>query len=207
MVGEGFSTAAAAAGAVPGKAPEPDAAAIPRVASAARRDFIERSLRQTLAGLPPGWIVLLDGSLPDPLGGPPTRVEQVLAHPDRGIAVLDLLPGPVAEDAAARVRALMKTQGWRASHGGLPQVMHLCLPLRALPDLAATLETGFAAAGPTALRRRDWLADLPQLLAAYPLRLVEPGATPRPPPLMRARAPGARTAFLGLAWFWGAVVG
>ncbi|MCB4822966.1 hypothetical protein [Roseicella aerolata] len=178
-------------------------------AGSSRRDYVERTLREVLAAMPSGWGVLRDAALPGWDGGPPARIGTLLVHPEVGIAVLDLLPGPTVEDAAARLRRLLEKYGWGTAFGGLPPVVHLCMPLRALPELEAYLGQAFSQAPPPILLGGNWVAALPPLLGAT--MLIPPAA---PAPAIAARAarpvpadtvdhpphpPGLRA----LGWFWG----
>ncbi len=178
-------------------------------AGSSRRDYVERTLREVLAAMPLGWGVLRDAALPGWDGAPPARIGTLLVHPEVGIAVLDLLPGPTVEDAAARLCRLLEKYGWGTAFGGLPPVVHLCMPLRALPDLEAYLDQAFSQAPPPVLLGGNWVAALPPLLGAT--MLIPPAA---PAPAIAARAarpvpadtvdhpphpPGLRA----LGWFWG----
>lgn len=174
------------------------------------RDYVERALREALAAMPPGWSVLQDAELPGRDGEPPTRIGYVLVHPRIGIAVLDLLPGPTSDTAVARLHRMMEESGWRAEFGGLPPLIHLCVPLRALPGLEASLHGAFAARPPAALRDGGWVTALRGLLGArllLPAGGIAMGAG-GPASVQPTRTEPLRPRFSGLralAWFWSGV--
>ncbi|MDO9709260.1 hypothetical protein [Paracraurococcus lichenis] len=180
------------------------------------RNFGRSSLDQVLAAVPPGWSLFRDAVLPGHDGGPPARLGHVLAHPEIGIAVLELLPGPTSDDPVGRLHRVMEESGWPNRPGGLPPVVRLCMPFRTLPQLAALLDEAFAGQPPAASQPRGWIAALPGLLGATPLPVAgsDPagGVTTRAggfPASARARTPehrpSRRSGLRILAWFWGGV--
>lgn len=171
--------------------------------SAARGAFLDAVLDHALAAMRPGWSVLCDRALSGDGADPPARIRYALLHPKAGIALLDVLPDAVIPDAADRLRRMLGAAGFASAFGGYPPIVHLHLPVRALPRLGRLLDEGFARQPPLALRGgAAWIGLAQQALA---------GQTLRPPPRQgRHRNSGWNPLRMAphrrrLAWLWGSV--
>ncbi|MBX6375857.1 MAG: hypothetical protein IRZ13_16700, partial [Acetobacteraceae bacterium] len=192
----------------------------------ARGGAIDVLLARTLGAMRPGWVVLQDCTLDGDDAVPPARLGRVLIHPDVGIALLDLMPGPAVPRAGERLRAMFDAVGFVGMFGGYPPVVHVRGPPRELPALGRLLDRAFAAQPGLALTGgAAWVETVQRVLgagsalqltgleetavAAPSSSLIAPqdqelhwvGPRRSPPPADRPATPGVRA----LAVFWAAV--
>ena len=170
-----------------------------RSAPASRDAWLDAAIASATATLPPGWSVLSGCVLRADGGDPPARLRCTLLHPRAGIALLDVLPDPRAPRAVERVRRMLEGAGFTVAFGGLPPVIHLCIPSHTRQDLRRLLDEQFAADATHAPPAREtWVRVAEAVLAGRP-------AAPAHASARRTHArgwPGVRS----LATLWGAVL-
>ncbi|MBX6370471.1 MAG: hypothetical protein IRZ04_21075, partial [Rhodospirillales bacterium] len=154
----------------------------PSTASAAAHDALETAL----AGLDLSWSVL--GGLV--FGAPPDEiaVDFIALHPERGVALIDALPGG-SVDAPAHFRALLDAHGFPAHFPGTLPIVHLRLDAAGAADVARRLEAAFAKIAPLAIRDPRWVAALTDLLTREPEPVPAPEAAFTVPPPARHSEP------------------
>ena len=147
--------------------------------SAARDSHVDAALGRAVAAMRPGWVVLRDCALAgDDAGAAAGRVRNALLHPQVGIALLDVVPGPTVQHAADRLRRTLDAAGFAAAHGWLPPIVHLCMPARSLADLETALDQEFAGrSSRPPPGDAAWVATVRRVLAARsPEREIAEGA-------------------------------
>nr|WP_294167922.1 hypothetical protein [uncultured Sphingomonas sp.] len=169
--------------------PLPDTIDLGATAPAARDGHVDAMLDRAVAAMRPGWVVSRDCALAG--GGAGAAVERVryaLLHPQVGIALLDIVPGPTAPHAADRVRRMLDGAGLAAAHGGIPPVVYLCMPARALFDLGAVLDLEFAGrpSPRPPLGDAAWVATALRVLTAQ-----SPRSAPAGPPFSEQPSPAS----------------
>lgn len=111
----------------------------------------DHSTTGTPEGLGRDWAVIRTCRLrPSDRGSSPT----ILIHPERGIAVLDVLPS-ATPDAVEAVRAKLHLARFAGIFAGHLPVVHLQAAPRQTPSLPAMLEEAFAALPPLSLPGGD----------------------------------------------------
>jgi len=133
--------------------------------------------------LPPGWMLL--GRARQGTGAPVEGPNgcHVLAHPARGVALLDIAPAATPNAEGRLRRALAAAGHARALPARLP-VWHGPLGLAQLPRLGLLIDQAFADRAPA---DDAWLPALRETLASDPGWIAEAAATvladpPAPPP-------------------------
>lgn len=171
-------------------------------------DATEDAVIAATATLSPGWILLHDCPLAAGRQGEDAALlRHVLLHPDAGIVLLDVLPGPETPDAADRLRRKLEAGGFVAEFGGLPPVVHLALPLRLLSDLAQSISWGLRGQPRPALRGGvPWTEAAQEILKADPRQLATEAVGLVPPPPPHGASAGGARGMRRLAWFWAGVL-
>jgi len=142
----------------------------PSITSVALSDYAEATLRQAVADMRPGWIVLRDCALDTNECLHPARVQYALIHAEVGIALLDVIPGSTIMDAAERLNRLLDTAGFYAKFLFKPEIRYFCIPLRAITDLGQLLEQEFSLQTSGALLHgKAWTVMAQRLLLSQPL--------------------------------------
>ena len=184
---------------------------------AAGDDHNDAALLRAVADMRPGWVVLRDCVLADDGRGTRTRVRYALLHPKIGIALLDVPPGATTPRAPDRMRHLLDATGFRRAFGDYPPIVYLCVPSRALSDVASPLAREFGSLPPLVLAGGEaWVAAAQRALAAIeePSRLSgrmtdggrsEPIGSPGPERAEGWSVPRLARGLRGLGVFWGAV--
>ena len=185
--------------------------------STAGADYTDAALLRAVADMRPGWVVLRDCLLADDGRGTRARVRYALLHPKTGIALLDVPPGATTPGAPDRMRWLLDATDFRLAFGDYPPIVYLCVPSRALSDIAPLLAREFGLLPPLALMGGEaWVAAAQWALAAAeePSRISgqiaddgrsEPIGPPRPERAEGWSVPRPALGFRGLGVFWGAV--
>jgi hypothetical protein len=146
----------------------------------------DRLLLEALAGMRAGWVVLRDAVLPSDGPSPELRVEYVLAHPDVGIAVLEILPAGPVLGAAQRIRRQFEAGGKASAQRGAPPVAQVRLHHTELDELEAALDEAFSRQDPAVPARcgETWLPALKGMLRATSMQAAsetKPMDVPRVP--------------------------
>ena len=140
--------------------------------------YADAALDHAVAAMRPGWIVLRDCMLDTDGSHDPARVQYALLHAEVGIALLDIIPGPTATNAAARLRRQLDAAGFHEKFRCTPEIRYFRVPLRVIPDIARLLEQEFSPRSASMLPRGGaWVALAQKLLVAQPH-----GESPRPAP-------------------------
>lgn len=133
-----------------------------------------------------GWqqLRLAPVSEPDP-ALPPVGTRFAFAHPDHGVALVDLAPD-LATDPKGGLRRRLQSDG---TGGSAPPILHLALTSRDLWRLSMVLDSALAAAGqadlPADPPAEGWIDRVQQALLAVPDKppLAPPAAAVRPRPV------------------------
>lgn len=136
-------------------------------------------LDTALAALPAPWKVLRNRRT-SALDGPPW-VKYLIFHPEKGIALLDLLPAK-PEAAIAPLDEFLAQTGFAAFSHGDPPIVALALTERDIPNAADALAEAFAAAPRCGITNMNWvdaIADLLMSTEGLLLAPLEPAAARR----------------------------
>ena len=168
------------------------------------------ALGRAITTMRPGWTALR-GCVLDTGDVAPAPVRYALLHPQVGIALLDVVPGPTTPRAPDHLRRKLGAAAFGAKFGCIPPILYFCIPVRALPDVGYLLEHEFSRQPPSPLPPGDaWVTAARAILSAQPMPPPRPLATPVDDQPLRHAPPawqqparrfggGARL----LAGFWG----
>jgi hypothetical protein len=178
-------------------------------------EYIIDALRLAHPGMKSEWILFQDVKLPSEDSKITVCLSNVLIHANFGIAILDLVPGPTVSDAVFQVCRVLDDDGFAAAFGRLPPVVHLYMPMHALPEIEVALDQAFAKEPGIALKHgAAWVAVVQRRFDALPSTpipvgmvtgegaLIRPDKIPKRYYSARPRSRGSR----GLLWFWGGVL-
>src|SRR4051812_24089627 len=134
------------------------------------REYVAAALGKAVAVLQPGWILLRDCVLPAVDGKPPASIRGLMMHPEFGIAMVDVMPGPTTPHAADHLRRLLEVGHFPVRHGGYPPIVYFCVPTRVLPELGLVLGYyAFREQGPPDLSGgATWVDTVQDILSAVP---------------------------------------
>ncbi|SDE41435.1 hypothetical protein SAMN04487779_103421 [Belnapia rosea] len=93
----------------------------------------------------------------------PLRVDAVLLHPRRGVALIDIAPKATPRAAQIMRQTILQSGLLRRRVASLP-IVYCCLSLEEVPHLASLLDTAFAGQEPVPLHGRGWVRSLRGLL-------------------------------------------
>jgi hypothetical protein len=113
-------------------------------------EYTEGALRNAVAEMQPGWMVLHECTLADN-GEAATKLPYVLLHRNIGVALLSAEPDPAA---VTRLQRRLDAVGFTSNFGGYPPIICRMLPPADLP-LAEVLTAAFALAPPRTLWRGE----------------------------------------------------
>jgi hypothetical protein len=179
------------------------------------KEYISHALRHGYTGMQSEWTLLQNIELPGENLQTSVCISNILVHPNFGIAILDLMPGPTVSDAVLQVCRVLNADGFVAAFGGLPPVVHLYMPTHALPDLEEALDRAFAQKPPIALQHgATWVAAVRrkfEVLPSTPLPvgMVDgDGSSLRPHKIFKRYhiARPSNRGLRGLLWFWGGML-
>jgi hypothetical protein len=124
--------------------------------------------RHPFPALPPGWAVIGRCRFGTGVPGPDATGCYALAHPDVGVALMDIAPDATPNAEARLRRALTAVDFWPDYPGTLP-VVHDRVDGTALRSLPWVLERGFAAQpGLTISGGTAWIEGVQRAMAADP---------------------------------------
>ena len=124
--------------------------------------------RHPFPALPPGWAVIGRCRFGTGMPGPDATGCYALAHPDVGVALIDIAPDATPNAEARLRRALTAVDFWPDYPGTLP-VVHDRVDGTALRSLPWVLERGFAAQpGLTIPGGTAWIEGVQRAMAADP---------------------------------------
>ncbi len=133
--------------------------------------YADAALVQAVSAMRPGWIVLRHGTLDLNGASPPARTQYALLHRQVGIALLDVVPGTTARDAAQRLKHRLDAAGFHVQFRRNPPIRYLCVPLRAIHEIERLLAQEFGRQSSSVLPEGDaWVAAAQRLLVAEPLQ-------------------------------------
>ncbi len=110
------------------------------------------------------WEVLFDVAIGD-FDGVPSRVDAMLLHPRRGIALIDIAP-KITPRASQIMRQTLAEAGALASRAQWLPIVYCCLSPDEVPELAGLLDTAFAGHVPVPTGDIDWVHELRVLVGA-----------------------------------------
>lgn len=164
-------------------------------------------LTTALIALPAPWRVLRNRRA-TAADGPPW-VKYIALHPDKGIALVDLVPADPSTAIGPLDEFLART-GFTAFSQGDPPIIAVSLTEREIPELATRIDDAFAQAPECGIRNIDWTEAVIALLDSTPglllTKLERPADAPRrlrsvpreelPPPEPERRIPPSSDAQL-----------